>query len=191
MLIFSTNKVNANTYTIENIEISDEYNTNFNKEEIIDRAFERGFNILISKITVSKDHQLIATQNLKLIKSFVDSFSVVSEKFEKNNYYGIFEINFNKQKILSFLRNKNIFHSRLIEKKVLFIPIFINLEKNNVLLFKENPFYKNWNYEEQNHFLLKYILKYKNKTIFVDKNRKITCKIIQSRFSYIKKKIKK
>ena len=38
--------------------------------------------------------------------------------------------------------------------------------------------------------MLKYILKYKNKTIFVDKNRKITCKIIQSQFSYLKKKIK-
>jgi len=176
LLIFSTNKVNANTYTIENIEISDDYNTNFNKEEIIDRAFERGFKILISKITVSKDHQLIATQNLKLIKSFVDSFSVVSEKFEKNNYYGIFEINFNKQKILSFLRNKNIFHSRLIEKDVLFIPIFINLEKNNVLLFKENPFYKNWNYEEQNHFLLKYILQSEDLDDY---------KLIQERINFI------
>ena len=49
-------------------------------------------------------------KNLKLIKSFVESFSVVNEKFESNKYYGIFEINFNKNKILSFLRNKNIFH---------------------------------------------------------------------------------
>jgi len=176
LLIFSTNKVYANTYTIENIEISDEYNTNFNKEEIIDRAFERGFNILISKITVSKDFQLIKTQNLKLIKSFVDSFSVISEKFENNKYYGIFEINFNKQKILSFLRNKNIFHSRLIEKKVLFIPIFINLEKNNLLLFKENPIYKNWNYEEQNHFLLKYILQSEDLDDY---------KLIQERINFI------
>ena len=71
---------------------------------------------------------LIEDQNLKLIKSFVESFSVVNEKFESNKYYGIFEINFNKNKILSFLRNKNIFHSRMIEKKVLFIPIFINLD---------------------------------------------------------------
>ena len=60
---------------------------------------------------------MIENQNLKLIKSFVESFSVVNEKFENNKYYGIFEINFNKNKILSFLRNKNIFHSRMIEKK--------------------------------------------------------------------------
>ena len=158
LFIFSTNNVYANTYKIENIEISDQYNINFNKDDIIDKAFKRAFQILISKITVSKDYKSLENQNLKLIKSFVESFSVVNEKFENNKYIGIFEINFNKNKILSFLRNKNIFHSRMIEKKVLFIPVFINLEEDSLLLFDENPFYKNWNYEENNQFLLKYIL---------------------------------
>ena len=158
LFIFSTKNVYANTYKIENIEISDEYNTNFNKEYVIDKAFQRAFKILISKITVSKDYKQIENQNLKLIKSFVESFSVVSEKFENNKYFGVFEIDFNKNKILSFLRNNNIFHSRMIEKKVLFIPIFIDLQQDSLLLFDENPFYKSWNNEEINHFLLKYIL---------------------------------
>ncbi len=158
LFIFSTKNVYANTYKIENIEISDEYNTNFNKEYVIDKAFQRAFKILISKITVSKDYKQIENQNLKLIKSFVESFSVVSEKFENNKYFGVFEIDFNKNKILSFLRNNNIFHSRMIEKKVLFVPIFIDLQQDSLLLFDENPFYKSWNNEEINHFLLKYIL---------------------------------
>ena len=158
LFIFSTKNVYANTYKIENIEISDEYNTNFNKEHVIDKAFQRAFKILISKITVSKDYKQIENQNLKLIKSFVESFSVVSEKFENNKYFGVFEIDFNKNKILSFLRNNNIFHSRMIEKKVLFVPIFIDLQQDSLLLFDENPFYKSWNNEEINHFLLKYIL---------------------------------
>jgi len=158
LFIFSTKNVYANTYKIENIEISDEYNTSFNKEHVIDKAFQRAFKILISKITVSKDYKQIENQNLKLIKSFVESFSVVSEKFENNKYFGVFEIDFNKNKILSFLRNNNIFHSRMIEKKVLFVPIFIDLQQDSLLLFDENPFYKSWNNEEINHFLLKYIL---------------------------------
>ena len=158
LLIFSTKNVHANTYKIENLEISGEYNINFNKDDIIDKAFEKAFKILISKITVSKDYKLVGEQNLKLIKSFVDSFSIVNEKFENNKYYGIFEINFNKNKILSFLRNKNIFHSRMIEKKVLFIPIFINLEQDSLLLFNENPFYSLWNFSDGNQFLIKYIL---------------------------------
>ena len=158
LFIFSTNNVEANTYKIKNIEISDEYNANFNKEDIINKAFQSAFKILISKITISKDYELIEKQNLKLIKSFVDSFSVVNEKFENNKYHGEFQINFNKKKILSFLRNKNIFHSRLSEKEVLLIPIFVNMDDNNLFLFNENPFYKNWNNQKENHFLLKYIL---------------------------------
>tara|TARA_Y100000591_G_scaffold317472_1_gene327221 strand:- start:3051 stop:4124 length:1074 start_codon:yes stop_codon:yes gene_type:complete len=158
LFIFSTNNTYANTYKIEDIEISDEYNTNFNKEDVIDKAFQTAFKILISKITLSKDFNLLENQNLKLIKSFVESFSVVNEKFENNKYHGIFEINFNKRKILTFLRNKNIFHSRMIEKEILFIPVFINLAKNNLLLFDENPFYKNWNLNKKNQFLLKYIM---------------------------------
>ena len=158
LFIFSTNIVNANTYKIQNIEVSEDYNTNFNKEDIIEKAFKRAFKTLISKITVSKDFDLIENQNLKLIKSFVDSFSVVNEKFENNKYYGLFEINFNKNKILSFLRNKNVFHSRMIEKNVLFIPIFINLDEKSLMLFNENPFYKYWNNNSENQFLLNYIL---------------------------------
>ena len=41
-------------------------------------------------------------------------------------------------------------------KDVLFLPIFINLEEDSLLLFDENPFYKNWNNDEENHYLLNY-----------------------------------
>ena len=158
LFLFSTNEVYANTYKIENIEISNEYNTNFNKEDVIDKAFINAYQILINKITISKDHKSLKRQNLKMIKSFVESFSIVDEKFENNKYFGTFEIDFNKKKIQSFLRNKNIFHSRMVEKDVLFIPVYINLDEDSLLLFNENPFYKNWNYENENYFLLKYIL---------------------------------
>ena len=80
--LFSTNEAYANTYKIENIEISDEYNTNFNKDDVIDRAFIIGYQKLIYKITASKHHKSLQKQNLKLIKRFVESFSIVNEKFE-------------------------------------------------------------------------------------------------------------
>ncbi len=176
LLIFSTNKVYANTYKIENIEISDEYNVDFNKENIINKAFQRAFSILLGKITISKDYSLIENQNLRLIKSFVDSFSVVSEKFENKKYYGVFEVNFNKNKVITFLRNKNIFHSRMSERNVLFIPILVDLEKNSLFLFDENPFYKYWNHEEENQFLLKYILQNEDLDDY---------KLIQDRINFI------
>ncbi len=176
LFIFSTNNALANTYKIENIEISDEYNANFNKDSVIDKAFESAFQILISKITVSKDYEVLKNQKLKLIKSFVESFSVVNEKFENNKYYGTFEINFNKNKIISLLRNKNIFHSRMIEKNVLFIPVFINLNNESLLLFNENPFYNNWNKDENKHFLLNYILQNEDLDDY---------KLIQERINFI------
>ena len=92
--IFSTNNVQANTFKICNIEISEEYNTNFNKDNIIDKAFNSAFQTLIRKITLSKNFPLLENQNIKLIKSFVESFSVVNEKFENNKYHCVFEINF-------------------------------------------------------------------------------------------------
>ena len=98
LFLFSTNEVYANTYKIENIEVSNEYNSNFNKEDVIDKAFINAYQILINKITISKDHKSIKQQNLKMIKSFVESFSIVNEKFENNKYFGTFEINFNKKK---------------------------------------------------------------------------------------------
>ena len=149
---FSTNGAYANTYKIENIEISDEYNTNFSKDDVIDKAFQKAYQILINKITISKDNKLLQEQNIKLIKSFVESFSIINERFENNKYYGTFEINFNKKKILSFLRNKNVFHSRMIVKDILFIPVYINFEEDNVLLFNDNPFYKKWNYKKDDFF---------------------------------------
>ncbi len=176
LLIFSTNNVQANTYKIENIEITNQYNTDFNKDKITDEAFQKGFEILLSKITISKDYKSLKNQNLKLIKSFVESFSVVNEKFENNKYHGTFEINFNKNKILNFLRKKNIFHARMIEKNVLFIPIFIDLDNTSLLLFDENPFYKNWNYINKNQFLLNYILQNEDLDDY---------KLIQERINFI------
>ena len=82
LFLFSTNEVYANTYKIENIEVSNEYNTNFNKEDVIDKAFLKAYQVLINKITISKDYKLLKNQNLKLIKSFIESFSIVNEKFE-------------------------------------------------------------------------------------------------------------
>ena len=104
LFLFSTNEVYANTYKIEKIEVSNEYNTNFNKEDVIDKAFVNAYEILINKITISTDHESLKGQNLKMIKSFVESFSIVNEKFENNKYFGIFEIDFNKKKNSIFFK---------------------------------------------------------------------------------------
>ena len=140
------------------MEISKPYDKNFNKEEIIDIAFEKAFQQLILKITTIEKNQIKKLSSLKNIYSLVESFSIVDEKFVDNKYISRFEVEFNKKKLFNYLQNKNIFPSIPKDKNLLLIPILINNEKNQVLLFSENSFYTNWNKSDENYFLLNYIL---------------------------------
>ncbi len=155
---FSTIEASANTYKIADLEISKPYDKNFNKEEIIDIAFEKAFHQLILRITTIEKNQIQKLSSLKNIYSLVESFSIVDEKFVDNKYISIFEVEFNKKKLFNYLQNKNIFPSIPKDKDLLLIPILINNEKNQVLLFSENSFYTNWNKSDENYFLLNYIL---------------------------------
>ena len=85
----------------------------------------------------------------------VDNFSIKEEKFIDNIYYVNLDVSFNKKKVFSFLENKNIFPSQPKKKKVLFIPIIIEEEKKNIILFSENKFYQNWfvNNDHQNQLI--------------------------------------
>ena len=155
---FSTVSVKANTYKIVDLEISKPYDNNFDKEKVIDKAFEKAFEELILKITTIEKDKIKNITNLKNIYSLVESFSIVDEKFIDNKYISIFEVEFNKKKLFNYLQNKNIFPSIPKDKDLLLIPILINNEKNQVLLFSENSFYTNWNKSDENYFLLNYIL---------------------------------
>ena len=155
---FSTTSVYANTYKIIDLEISESYDLNFNKQNIIDSAFQMAFKELIAKLTISEDKKSLNRTNLKLIKSLVDSFTIVDEKFIENKYFAKFDVDFNKKQVLNFLERENIFSSIPKEKNLLLIPILVDIEKKQMLLFSENPYYLNWNEKNEKHYLLKYIL---------------------------------
>jgi len=155
---FSTIAVKANTYKIVDLEISKTYDIDFNKEEVIDMAFKKAFEELILRITTINREQVSKLANLKTIYSLIESFSIVDEKFIDNKYLSKFEVEFSKKELFNYLEKKNIFPSIPREKTLLLIPILINSEKNQVLLFSENPFYVNWNKSKKKHYLLNYIL---------------------------------
>ena len=155
---FSTVSVKANTYKIVDLEISKPYDNNFDKEKVIDKAFEKAFEELILKITTIKKDKIKEISNLKSIYGLIESFSIVDEKFIENKYVSKFDVEFNKKELFNYLGKKNIFPSIPKEKNLLLIPILINSEKNEVLLFSENTFYVNWNKYNERYFLLNYIL---------------------------------
>tara|TARA_Y100000590_G_scaffold456266_1_gene606521 strand:- start:593 stop:1669 length:1077 start_codon:yes stop_codon:yes gene_type:complete len=158
LIDFSTNQVYAKNYKIKNIEIVEPYDLDFNKLQVIDKAFIKAFQELILKITSENDGKKLKNIKLNTIKSLVDSFSIVDEKFIDNNYLVNFEVDFNKKSLLKYLERKNIFPSIPIEKKIFILPILIDLESDQISLFSENQFYINWNKENENYFLLNYIL---------------------------------
>ena len=158
IFFFSTVKLYAKAFEVENIEISEPFEINFDKNEIIDAGFKIAFNELISLITDSNDQKKIKNIRLNEIKSMIETFSIKEEKFINEIYYVNLGVLFNKKKIFNFLENKNIFPSIPNRKKFLFIPIIIDEDKKDLLIFSNNLIFSEWNNYNQSYNLIQYIL---------------------------------
>ena len=154
-IFFSTTFSHAESFDVKNIQISKQFDINFQKIDVLDEGFKIAYHNLILNITKSKDQYKLKNLSLFDIKTMIDNFSIKEEKFIDNIYYVSLDVSFNKKKIFSFLEKKNIFPSRPKKKKILFIPVVIEEEKKNVILFSENIFYQNWlaNNEDQNQLV--------------------------------------
>ena len=154
-IFFSTTFSHAESFDVKNVQISKQFDINFQKSDVLDEGFKIAYHNLISNITKSKDQYKLKDLSLFDIKTMIDNFSIKEEKFIDNIYYVSLDVSFNKKKIFSFLENKNIFPSKPKKKKVLFIPVVIEEDEKNIILFSENIFYKNWltNEEDQNQLI--------------------------------------
>ena len=157
-IFFSTTFSYAESFDIKNVEISKQFNMNFQRTDALDEGFKIAYNNLILNITKSKDHFKLKDLSLIDIKTMIDNFSIKEEKFIDNIYYVNLDVSFNKKKIFSFLEKKNIFPSQPKKKKILFIPVVIDEEKKNIILFSENKFYQNWLVNNDNQNQLIYLL---------------------------------
>ena len=157
-IFFSTGKVYAKTFLINDIEISTPFEINFNKNQIIDRGFIEAFNELIMSLVQSKDQLKLKNTSINQIKGMVETFSIVEEKFIEEIYYLTLNVSFNKKNIFDLLESKNIFPSLPLKKDFLFIPVFVDQNKNQVSMFSENKLFTNWNLNNKKYDLLNYIL---------------------------------
>ena len=157
-IFFSTDNSHAKIFSINNIEISTPFEINFDKNEIIDRGFTQAFDRLILSIVQTKDQKKISETSLGLIKGMIETFSIKEEKFINEVYYLSLNVSFNKRKIFKLLESKNIFPSLPIKKKVFFLPIILDENKNEILIFSESYLFNNWNLNIENHHLLDYVL---------------------------------
>ncbi len=157
-IFFSTENIQAKTFSINDIEISTPFEINFDKNNIIDEGFLQAFDMLVLSIVQTKDQKKLNKTPLSLIKGMIETFSIKEEKFIDEIYYLSLNVSFNKKKILNLMEKKNIFPSLLVEKNIFFLPIIVDKDRDDISIFSENYIFNNWNSNNQKYHLLRYIL---------------------------------
>ncbi len=157
-IFFSTGISHAKTFLINDVRLSTPFKINFNKNKIIDEGFFKAFNQLMLSIVQSKDHNKLKKIPLNQIKSMIETFAIKEEKFINEIYYIKLNVSFNKKIVFDLLEKKNIFPSLPVKKNIIFMPIIVDQNKNEVKMFSDNIIYKMWNPNIKQHDLLNYIL---------------------------------
>ncbi len=158
IFFFSTEVVKAKSFEVNDIEISQPFEINFDKNEVIDLGFKKAFFELVYSLIKSPDFKKIDNIELNEIKSMIETFSIKEEKFIDQKYYVNLGVSFNKKKIFRYLEKKSIFPSRILKEQFLFIPVIISEKGNDISIFSNNPIYADWNKTNKRYQLIKYLL---------------------------------
>ena len=86
-IFFSTENIQAKTFSINDVEISTPFEINFDKNKIIDEGFALAFNRLVLSILQTQDQNKLSKTPIGLIKSMIETFSIQEEKFINELYY--------------------------------------------------------------------------------------------------------
>ncbi len=158
LFFFSTDKIQAKSFNVYNIEISEPFEINFDKNNVIIRGFEKAYFELILQIVTSVDQNKVNQITQNELKEMIETFSIKEEKFIDELYYVNLDVSFNKKKLLSYLEKKNVFPSTPLKKKIFFIPIIIDENKKDLLIFSNNKIFNQWNIYQKSNHLIEYIL---------------------------------
>jgi len=158
IFLFSTSNLKADAFLVEEIEVSEKLENNFNKDLLINKGFKKAFSELLSSLVKSSDLKKIKNIKLNEIKGMIESFSIKEERFVEKTYQLNLGVTFNKKKIYNFLENNNIFPSQIVKETFLFLPVIINQKNGELLVFSNNPIYEKWKIVKNKSFLIEYLL---------------------------------
>ena len=158
IFFFSTSKANSKAFEVDDIDISKPFEINFDKNEVLNEGFKKAFYELISLIVNSQDKKKIVKVNLNEIKGMIESFSIKEENFINEIYNVNLGVSFNKKKVSKYLEKKNIFPSIPKRNQFLFIPVVIDENNNDLLIFDKNKIFSEWNIDKKSYHLIDYIL---------------------------------
>ena len=88
----------------------------------------------------------------------IETFSIKEEKFVNEIYHIKLNVTFNKKIVFDLLEKKNIFPSLPVKKNIIFIPIIVDQNENQIKMFSDNIIYYLWNSNAKKYDLLNYIL---------------------------------
>ena len=154
--VFSSN----NIFNVDNIVVKN--TANQNKEKLLDKAFQEGFEKLTKKILINKDLLSVEKTSLKEIKKLVSTYQIIeNEEFYVNDEVKV-NLSFDREKINRFFYVRGISYADISDTNVVIFPVLI--KNNDFFLFSENYFYNNWSnqyFDEENEFI-NYVLPIEN-----------------------------
>ena len=107
-IAFTKSFSKENVFTINNVKIKGTVDLNFSREKYLNRAFLNSFEILMTKILLSRDLNKISDIKLEQIKKLIRNFQILEESYSKDIYKINIKILYNDTKVKKFLSQKNI-----------------------------------------------------------------------------------
>ena len=160
IILFKTGNVlsNNNIFNVNNIEITKKISQN--REKLINQAFLKGFDKLISRLLLEADYRKLSNTNLNQIKKLISHYQIVDSN-EKKNDNKLLKVNiyFDKDRIHNFFYTKNILYSDIVNTEVIFFPLLIKEKK--YFIYTQNYFYENWMNDKEDN-LIQYTLPVEN-----------------------------
>ncbi len=152
------NKIFAqeNVFTISDIVVKAPIDLKFSREKYINNAFRTSFEVLMSKILVSRDFNKIDNIKLIKIKELIKSFQILEESYHGEEYNAKFKITYNEKKVKIFLGEKNISFSQPENISAIFFPVL--LVNDEIKNFDDNFFYEKWNEIKIKNELINFVM---------------------------------
>ena len=154
--LFTKSFAEENVFTVNNVIVKGTIDLNFSRNKYFNKAFTNSFEILMSKILLTRYFTKVNNTKLKQIKNLISSFQIVEETYRKNEYRVNIRVYYNDIKVKKFLGQKNISFSQPENITAIFFPVlFVDDE---IQSFNENFFYKQWTEVKIKNELINFIL---------------------------------
>ena len=152
--LFSEN----NLFNVNNIEL--EKKDKITNNRLADMAIKKGFTQLTTRILLEEDVKKLSDLKLSLIKQLVMYYQIIDIP-KKNQREGLvnFSVTFDKAKMHDLFYKRGISYSEILDKELYVLPVL--LKNNEINVFNNNLFYKNWNKFNENE-LIEFILPLEN-----------------------------